>query len=124
MSTFIISLRTATPPLIKNLRGGHPPLSIPIHILYDRKMPKGVFSLPVIVTLCLQWIFFYITQKPDQTSAVRRSLQVLAIIWEVFSLSPAILVTSRNTSSYQTAICRGRALHDETKTAVRETTKC
>ena len=53
----------------------------------------------VIVTLCPQWIFFYIAQKPDQTSAVRRSLQVLAIIWEVFSLSPAILVTSRNTSS-------------------------
>ena len=72
---------------------------LPIHIFLWQKDAKGVFSLQVIVTLCPQWIFFYITQKPDQTSAVRRSLQVLAIIWEVFSLSPAILVTSRNTSS-------------------------
>ena len=69
---------------------------LPIHIFYDRKMLKGYL---VIVTLCPQWIFFYITQKPDQTSAVRRSLLVFAIIWEVFSLSPAILVSSRNTSS-------------------------
>ena len=86
-------------------------------------MPKGVFSLPVIVTLCPQWIF-YVTQKPDQTSAVRRSLPVFAFIWEViFNLSPAILVSSRNTSSKQEAIRWGGMLHDETKTAVKETRK-